>query len=351
MIEASLIQTAEPTAQIGTLRLNNPSGLNALNLEMVTSTYAQLERWKNDESVRLILLHSGLEKAFCAGGDVKSIALTIRAGQGDGLARDFFQKEYALDYLLRTYPKPILVWGEGIVMGGGLGLFTAGSHRVVTEKSILAMPEISIGFFPDVGAGYFLNLLSPSMALFLALTGARLSASDALYLGFANFTISAGSFGDILRDLQDCRWSDRADENGPLLESILRKRETVFPESKLPHLCAEIERRLSGLKRSEVDRVLREWLPEDAWLGKCLATFRSGSPTSAHVIISHLGRTRGLPLEKVFQLEWELAVKMVNGPDFLEGIRAVLIDKTGDPKWSPELYSEVTDASVSALLS
>ena len=185
---------AENGCQIGVITLNAEKTLNALSLDMIDLMAEQLALWSTDDNIALVLMQAAGEKAFCAGGDLQNLyqsMLTHHASvdkddvRANQYACDFFNREYRLDYLIHTYPKPILCWGHGIVMGGGIGLMAGASHRVVTEKSRLAMPEIGIGLFPDVGGSYFLNRMPGKLGLFLALTGAMVNAADAKFTKLA----------------------------------------------------------------------------------------------------------------------------------------------------------------------
>ncbi|MAD21828.1 MAG: enoyl-CoA hydratase, partial [Halomonas sp.] len=175
---------------IGEITLNAERSLNALTLEMIEEILPRLNQWQSDERVVAVLLDSAGEKAFCAGGDVVNL---YKAIQGEGAAdfpERFFENEYRLDYQLHTFPKPVICWGNGIVMGGGMGLLSGSSHRIVTETSRLAMPEVTIGLYPDVGASWFLNRLPGGAGRFLAMTGGQINAPDAVHLGLADRAIA-----------------------------------------------------------------------------------------------------------------------------------------------------------------
>ena len=172
-------------AVVGLLTLNAEKSLNALSLDMVDLMQAQLSDWQHDAQVAAVFMRGAGDKAFCAGGDIQAIYQSMIATPGGPCeyAEAFFKREYRLDYLLHTYPKPVISWGHGIVMGGGLGVHAGARHKIVTEKTRFAMPEIGIGLFPDVGGTWFLNRMPGKTGLFVALTAAALNAGDALYLG------------------------------------------------------------------------------------------------------------------------------------------------------------------------
>ena len=171
---------------LGIITLDNPRALNALDLEMLRAVADKLLEWRDQRSIACIVLHAESEKAFSAGGDVKSLMAALKRDGAMPVALEYFTTEYFADYLIHIYPKPILCWADGIVMGGGIGIMNGASYRVVTERSILAMPEITIGLYPDVGATYFLNRAPSGIGLFLGLTGARFNGHDAVAIGMAD---------------------------------------------------------------------------------------------------------------------------------------------------------------------
>ena len=169
--------------KVGYVALNNPRALNALDLGMLRLMEDKLLEWRQDEDLACVVLYAESEKAFCAGGDVKSLVMALQRDGTIAAARDYFTTEYFVDYLIHVYPKPILCWADGITMGGGIGIMNGAAYRVVTERTVMAMPEIAIGLFPDVGGTYFLNRLPAGLGLFLGLTSARISGHDAVTLG------------------------------------------------------------------------------------------------------------------------------------------------------------------------
>ncbi|WP_334167975.1 enoyl-CoA hydratase/isomerase family protein, partial [Achromobacter mucicolens] len=182
--------------RFGIATLNAPQTLNGLSLEMVDLLADRLDAWARDPGVALVVLQGAGDKAFCAGGDLHGLYRSMTENTGkpswsNTYARTFFEREYRLDYRIHTYPKPVLCWGHGIVMGGGIGLMMGASHRVVSETSRLAMPEVSIGLFPDVGGSWLLNRMPGRSGVFLALTGAQLNTSDAFFAGLADFRLNS----------------------------------------------------------------------------------------------------------------------------------------------------------------
>lgn len=340
--------------KIGCLTLKNANALNALTLEMVTALRQQVLAWKSDPELVMIVLHSPDERTFCAGGDIKRLALEFKesGSEQDGDMRsvgEFFRTEYHLDWLLRTFPKPVLVWGDGYVMGAGMGLLQAASHRVVTERSQLAMPEVSIGFFPDVGAGIFLNTLPESIGLFLAWTGARLSGTDATFLGLADHLVGSHQKEECFAALQSERWSTNLAETTERLHSILRRFTDAPQSSPWERYVSRIQMKLAGRTLDEALGVMQSWEGEDPYLQTCLKNFREGSPTSIHLIFRHLNKSSELPLVSRIIMEWNLAMNVVKEGDFYEGVRSLLIDKDKNPKWCPATLGEIHKEGIKRL--
>ena len=216
------VRAAKNGRGIGMMTLNAEKTLNALSLEMIDLMAEQLAAWSTDDNIAMVFMQAAGEKAFCAGGDLQNLyqsMLTHHASaekndiRANPYACDFFNREYRLDYFIHTYPKPILCWGHGIVMGGGIGLMAGASHRVVTEKSRLAMPEIGIGLFPDVGGSYFLNRMPGKLGLFLALTGAMINAADAKFTKLADYAIAQVDKASVLEKLLQQPWRASQEKN------------------------------------------------------------------------------------------------------------------------------------------
>lgn len=206
--------------RIGVATLASEKTLNALSLDMVHLLAPQLRQWAEDPEIAMVLLQAQGEKAFCAGGDLQKIYTSMREHhasparddiRGNRYAAEFFEHEYRLDYEIHTYPKPILCWGHGIVMGGGIGLMAGCSHRVVTERSRLAMPEITIGLYPDVGGSWFLSRTPGKLGAFLALTGALMNAEDAKFTGLADYRVAHANKQKVIDALLLQNWGDGDD--------------------------------------------------------------------------------------------------------------------------------------------
>lgn len=342
------LQTTASGQLLAVATLNAEKALNALNLEMIEALYAQLRAWAADARVALVLLQGAGEKAFCAGGDVRQLRESCLVGNGldNAYAQAFFAQEYRLDYLIHTYPKPILLWGHGIVMGGGLGLMAGASHRVVTEKSRIAMPEITIGLYPDVGGTWFLNRMPGRTGLYLSLTGASLTASDALFLDLADFFIETTQKTAVLDGLRQGDWQQDQWHNHALLSKILRE---ISHLSTTPLPASPVRAHYDFIQYvTDCDSVLeiRDRLNQadvcDAWIQKGREAFKHGSPTTAHVVFELYRRAKHWSLKEVFQFELGLSLQCCAHPDFPEGVRALLVDKDNQPIWQPASLEAVT---------
>jgi len=261
--QAAVIVSEEPAGRLklGFLRLNNPSSLNALDLDMLQTIERKLFEWRQRNDIACTVLHADSDKAFCAGGDVKALAMALQRDGTIEPARDYFTTEYFVDYLIHVYPKPILCWADGITMGGGIGIMNGASYRVVTERSVLAMPEIAIGLFPDVGGTYFLNQLPAGLGLFLGLTGARFSGLDAVAIGMADGLIRAEKKTEALSGLTRLSWTADPRQNKETLRSYLAavaEPEAVTRSELLTRLDAI---RALTLKATieEIDSAFRSW--------------------------------------------------------------------------------------------
>lgn len=326
---------------IGIATLDSERSLNALTLTMVEVLLRELEQWAMQEKVAMVVLRGRGERAFCAGGDVRDLTQAARTGEGDALApAQFFAAEYRLDYLIHQYTKPLLVWGTGVVMGGGIGLFAGARYRVVTETSRLAMPEIGIGLYPDVGGSYILSRLSGRIGLFLGLGASQLNANDAMYLGLATHAVASSQWQALLDGMQALGGDDIAQGMDALLASLSL--------SELP--AAQVEPRtaaIAALCRDDdllsLDAAWRKHdLPADAWLAKAINTYRGGSPTSAALIWKQWHESKSMSLIDVFRQEWIISTQCAFHADFPEGVRALLVDKDLLPRWQPATLAEVS---------
>jgi enoyl-CoA hydratase/carnithine racemase len=343
---------ADNGARIGIVRLNAEKSLNSLTLQMIDLMSERLSAWAVDPGIALVAMEAAGEKAFCAGADLHQLHKTMLVHHasprnkdllGNEYALGFFSREYRLDYLIHTYPKPILCWGHGIVMGGGMGLMSGASHRVVTEHSRLAMPEITIGLFPDVGSSWLLQHAPGRSGLFLALTGAQLNCADALFVGFADYVISQSNKGQVFDALLRQPWASSPDKNRCLLTNTLREHSAKRPAPGPFRIHLDLINDWCGrAELSEIVAAITSSRHEDAWLTRSAATLASGSPGSAALSHELLRRLRHSSLAEVFRLELVASLACATRPDLAEGIRALLIDKDRKPRWNPASLADVT---------
>lgn len=320
---------------ISHIKLNLPKSLNALTLQMVDLLQEHLDCMRENKHVVALILDSSIEKAFCAGGDVVSITKAWSEGD-EQLAKDFFQREYQLDYNIHHYPKPIICLANGIVMGGGMGLMNGCSHRVVTDTTHMAMPELSIGLFPDVGGSKFLNEAPSGAGLFLGLTAAPFNGADAIYLGMADYIISSAYRTEIVPLLHNADWCCPAEEviNKVLIE--LQERSAAQCK-QIESNCVKHQVFISeATQQGSLPKIIHTIINQDSdcqWLQRAQHNLKYGSPTSAYLIHQQLMRTNGMNLEDIFTFEYNLAITCCSQGDFIEGVRALLIDKDRKPNW------------------
>lgn len=329
--------------KIAVATLNSEKSLNSLSLAMIDLLQPQLTLWENDSSIACVILRGSGDKAFCAGGDV--VQMRNSALAGDNVAAEFFEREYRLDYHIHTYTKPFILWGNGIVMGGGLGLMCGASHRVVTATSRIAMPEITIGLYPDVGGTWFLNRTPGKTGLFLALTGASINAADALFLGMADRFVAHEKYADVIAALAATTWSNDAAQHAGQVSHVLRDFEAKGDAQLPAHVVRDhydlIQRLCDGDSIDAIVANILAWRGEDKWMEKAVKTLTKGCPTSVHLIDEQFKRGKYLSLREVFQLELILSVNCMRFANFREGVRALLIDKDHAPKFEPAQLSDV----------
>lgn len=328
-------------AHIGILTLNRPKALNALSLSMILSIQKQLMIWRDDPNIHAVVVKAEGEKAFCAGGDVRSL-YEVRA-QSLSEKLFFFQEEYRLNQLIYHYPKPYIALMDGITMGGGVGISLHGSHPVASERFVFAMPETSIGFFPDIGASYFLSRCRGNIGIYLGLTGNRINAAESYVLGLVKQVINAAKFADILIALQQMDLSIDAkarvtaclqDFSEPVESDAVSTLETqvrdCFAYSQVPAILASL------------------YQQSDDWHQNALTTLKQKSPLSLCVTLAQLQRAAHLNFDECIQMDYTLVQHFICGHDFYEGVRALLVDKDRAPKWQPAQIEDVTALAVAA---
>lgn len=338
--------------RIGIATLNAPRTLNGFSLPMAHLLLERLQAWADDARIALVVLQGAGEKAFCAGGDLHSLYKSMQAYRADGstdvrdnaYAAEFFDVEYRVDYAIHTYPKPILCWGHGIVMGGGIGLMSGASHRVVSERSKLAFPEITVGLFPDVGGSWLLPRVPGKGGLFLALTGATLNAGDAIYAGLADIHIAEAQRPAVFDALAGVHWSEDAQRNHAQLSTLLQQHASDAVTGPLLRNAASIDALCEGADVADVVAAISALKTEDPWLQAAQATLAAGAPGSARLAWELQKRAEGASLADVYRFEYVAALHCAAHGDFAEGIRALLIDKDRSPKWQPATLAEATPA-------
>ena len=334
-------ETTKSGRKIGFATLNVPKALNSLSLEMIDLLYARLSDWQQDNSVAAVWLDAEGDKAFCAGGDIVRLYQSMvdtPKGERNRYAEDFFAREYRLDYLLHTFGKPVICWGHGIVMGGGLGLMSGCSHRVVTEKSRIAMPEITIGLHPDVGGSWFLNRMPGRLGLFLGLTGASINAADALFVGLADRAVSHQHKAAVIAELLERSQLDHA-----AVSALLRQHQIAsdgLPASALREHFDQINALCDADSLEQLYTNITGYQGDDPMLQKAAVTLAKGCVQTAWLVWESQRRVREMSLVEAFRMEWIMSVQCALHDDFREGVRALLIDKDGSPAFR---YGKVED--------
>ena len=328
------------------ITLNAERSLNALSLEMIGLIQPALDSYKDDDSVVAILLEGSGSKAFCAGGDVVSLYHALQEEDGAEFATQYFSAEYRLDYCIHTYPKPIIGWGAGIVMGGGLGLLAGCSHSIVTETTMIAMPEVTIGLYPDVGASWFLYRCPGRTGLFLGMTGQRINGADAKYLGIGDRQLDNQQRPELMTALLAVNWAEQ-EHAAAHINTVLRNLESHSDASQQVSLVREHFDLIQTL--TDVDcagdfvTALLKLETDDSWVNKAQRAVSHGSPMSIAMIYRQLHTSKRLSLKETFIAELSLSVQCCDIGEFTEGVRALLVDKDGQPNWRYKDIAQVEE--------
>jgi enoyl-CoA hydratase len=320
----------------GIITLNRPKALNALTLDMVHAMRAQLDAWRDDRAIELVIIRGAGERAFCAGGDIR--ALYESGKSGNPYAIDFYAHEYRLNTVIKRYPKPYIALINGIAMGGGVGVSVHGRYRVAGEGCVFAMPETGIGLFPDVGGTYFLPRLPGETGLYIALTGARLNVIDCFETGIATHMIPAAQHEGLTQAL--------CDSDGPLEQVLSRAAVRPSEQSKVMGLRPLIDRHFSVSSVEEVCASLAG--DQSLFAAETLKALQGKSPTSLKVTFRQVREGIKLGFEDCMRLEFRLTNRFMTGRDFYEGVRALIIDKDQAPKWQPSALPAVAAADIDA---
>jgi len=323
--------------KVGRITLNRPQALHALNIGMCQAMTDALLAWRDDPGVELVLLdHSG-ERGFCAGGDIRMLA---ESGAGDGqAARAFFFVEYRLNHLLFEYPKPVMTVMDGITMGGGVGLAMPSRYRVATERTTFAMPETGIGLFPDVGGGWFLPRMPGHVGLWLALTGARIKAADCEMVGVATHYVESARVADLKaaviaepEAVETILAVFEADAGTPPLAAHRDEIDAIFA-------LDSVEAILAALGAAGTD-----------WSREQLKVLAGKSPQTMKVALRQL-RLGGVAASFAdnMAMEYRIGARVVRRHDFIEGVRAVIVEKDNAPRWNPATPEGVDEAMLDAI--
>jgi enoyl-CoA hydratase/carnithine racemase len=332
--------------RVGHLTLNRPSALNTLDLPMVRLLCRHLWAWEQDPEIVAVTIRGAGEKAFCAGGDIRMLYDSYKAG--DNQHELFLEEEYALDEYLHGYTKPVLALLDGFVLGGGMGLAQATSLRVITERTRMGMPEVGIGFFPDVGGSYFLPRLPGELGTYLGLTGCQVRAADALYANLADYYLPSERLAELYACLDHLNWSAAPDED---LQDLLADMATErLAGSELKAFRQAIDEYFALPDVPAIHAALqREQRPElQDWAEQTVKLLDSRSPLAMATTLELLRRGRYLSLAECFALELHLDYQWFDKGDLMEGVRALIIDKDKRPRWNPPTLAELVPARVQA---
>lgn len=339
-------------ARIGVATLDAEKSLNALSLPMIQALSARLKDWADDANIACVVLHGNGAKAFCAGGEVRSLVEACRSHPGEvpPLAAQFFTAEYALDYQLHTFAKPLLCWGHGYVLGGGMGLLQGSNVRIVTPSSRLAMPEVTIGLYPDVGATWFLSQLPGKLGLFLAMTGAHINARDALDLGLADRFLGEDQLDALIDGLLQLNWQEQsAIQLNSLLKALQTEAAATAPAGQWLARRERIDQALDVVDPVGAWRAVSQLRDDgDPLIARAARTMAEGCPLTVHLIWQQFERGRLMSLAQVLRMEYTMSLNCCRHPEFSEGVRAQLIDKDKTPRWHWPDVAAIPQAVVDA---
>jgi enoyl-CoA hydratase len=322
----------------GQLSLNRPQAIHALTLAMCREMIAALLAWRDDDAVKAVLIDHAEGRGFCAGGDIGLLRKSALEDGGVG-GRAFFFEEYRLNHLIFAYPKPTVAFMDGITMGGGVGISQPARFRVATENTRLAMPETGIGLFPDVGGGWYLSRLSGRLGQFLALTGARLDGAECLWAGLATHYLPSEAL-----DEAKARIAEHPDRTAGILADL-----AVEPApARIERNAGKIVKLFASDRYEDILAALEADGGE--WAQKELATLSTKSPQACKVALRELAESMKLDdFADEMRMEYRIASRVLVRPDFAEGVRALIVDKTNDPEWNPPRPENVSDELLDAI--
>ena len=320
---------SEKRGCLGLLTLDRPAALNALTHGMINALKAQLTVWAADDAIAVVAIQGAGARAFCAGGDIRAVQQAVVAGKGEGAA--LLRDEYHLNALIGSYPKPYVALLHGITMGGGAGVSVHGRYRLADASLDFAMPETLIGFIPDVGSSYFLSRMPGAFGLYQALTGSRIGLGDAMATGLVTHAVDRKDFDALLDTFAA----------GRVVEDAVRAVARKAPEGAL---TAQHRRIAAIFSASSVEAILERLDRDGSDFARGTAqAIRSRSPTSLKLVYRQIREAANLDLKQCLAMEYRLALRVLGGHDFREGVRAALIDKDRSPKWRPSALAEVGD--------
>ena len=323
---------------VGHISLNRPRALHALTLDMCHAISAALAEWESDDGIEAVILDHAEGRGFCAGGDINLLRHSA-LNDGGVSGRKFFHDEYQLNHQMMTYPKPIAVFMDGITMGGGVGIALPCKYRVATENTRFAMPETGIGLFPDVGGGWHLSRLPGRLGQFLALTGARLDGAECLWAGIATHYLPSEMIADA---------KARIIEKPGRIAGILAEMPGTPPKARIEDNADKIARHF---RSDRYEDILASLEGDDSdWAQKERDTLGTKSPQTCKVALRQLAESAKLDdFADNMAMEYRIASRVLLRPDFAEGVRAVIVDKTNDPRWNPATPEEVGDDLLDAI--
>ena len=321
----------------GRIRLNRPKALHALTHPMCSAMIAALTGWARDDAVDLVMIDHSEGRGFCAGGDIRLLAESAKIGGEE--ARAFFHEEYRLNHLLFTYAKPIIAFMDGITMGGGVGLSQPCAIRVVTGRTMYAMPETGIGLFTDVGGGWYLSRMPGRTGRYAGLTGARLNGGECLALSLGTHYV----IGD---DVEALKASILG--NPKAIDAALRSAVSTVPDAPILDRRADIDRLFASDRYEDILAALAADGGE--WALATLKTLETKSPQTCKVVLRLLAEGSKLKdFADEMRMEYAVGAHVIERPDFVEGVRAVIIEKDNAPRWNPPTAAAVSDADIDAI--
>ena len=324
--------------RVGHISLNRPKALHALTLDMCHAMSAALSTWADDDQIEAVILDHAEGRGFCAGGDINLLRNSALNDGGES-GRKFFHDEYQLNHQIMTYDKPIVAFMDGVTMGGGVGIALPCKYRVATENTRFAMPETGIGLFPDVGGGWHLSRLGGRLGQFLALTGARLDGAECLWAGLATHYLPSEMIAEAKARIVD---------KPGRIAGVLSEMVGSPPKARIEENADKIARHFAS---DEYEDILASLEAADTdWAQKERDTLGTKSPQTCKVALRQLQESTALTdFADNMRMEYRIASRVLVRPDFAEGVRAVIVDKTNDPKWNPPTPEEVSEELIESI--